>query len=187
MLKIIAGKHKNRIIPTLKNAKYRPSTAKLREAIFSILTSGEFIENPILPNSNVLDLFSGTGSLAFEALSRGARSVTLIDNTNEYLKSAKLFADNIGEGDNAIFLCMNAFNLPKALYTYNLVFIDPPYHKGLVEKAISSLVRGQWLENQAVLIVESAKTDDFLNPENIELVKERVYGNNKLSVLKYNV
>ncbi len=66
MIRIIAGKHRNRIVPTLKNANYRPSTGKIREAIFSILTSGEFSDGRLFTQeSKILDLFAGTGSLAY--------------------------------------------------------------------------------------------------------------------------
>lgn len=235
MLKIIAGKHKNRSLPFLKKAKYRPSTSKIREAIFSILTSGEFIngnsihyvdedstsiieipENPaifnpvedystnsaetsdekpvskILPvqnsvlwESEVLDLYAGTGSLAFEALSRGAKSITLVDIEAEYLQAAKEFADLIGESDNTRFLCRDALNLPKAYVSYDIIFMDPPYHKKLAEKTIKNLIRGGWLKNGSLILVELAKTEDVAAIEGIELIKRRVYGNSKLLIFRY--
>ena len=64
-MKIISGKHKNRIIPTSKASEYRPTTAKLREALFSIIVSGEFFNSKPLDNAQTLDLFAGTGILSF--------------------------------------------------------------------------------------------------------------------------
>ena len=185
MIRIIAGIHKNRVIKTKKNSNYRPSTGKFREAIFSILSSGEFLDNPVLRGARVLDLFAGTGSLAFEALSRGAASVTLIDNVHSHLQDAKDFASMIGEEDNVTTLCMDACTLPKALYPYDLVFMDPPYDLGLVEKALKSLVRSGWLKNNTLIVIEVPKTENIKLTSSMELVKQKTYGNNKLIMLRY--
>lgn len=187
MLRIIAGKHKNRIIPTLRKAKYRPSTSKLKESIFSILTSGQFIENQLMSNNScVLDLFSGTGNLGFEALSRGAGLVTLVDINQDYLKLAKQFASLIGEIGNMRFLSSDACNLPTSNYSYDVVFIDPPYYQNLASKALASLLKGNWLKNNAVMAVEIAKTDDIELPNNIKLIGSRLYGNSKLLILEHH-
>ena len=185
MLRIIAGKYKNRVIPTLKKTIYRPSTSRLREALFSILTSGEFAENQILQGANILDAFCGSGSLGFEALSRGAKSVTFIDLNGDCLKLARQFATTIGELENTSFLNLNSQILPKAADKFDIVFIDPPYHNKLAEKAIDSLLEGGWLLPGALLVVEVAKTEDLMIPKNIQLIKERLYNNNKLLLLKY--
>ena len=186
MIRIIAGKHKNRVIPTKKKSNYRPSTGKFREAIFSILNSGDFSTNPVLPGARVLDVFAGTGSLAFEALSRGAGSATLIDNTCEHLLDAKNFASIIGEEDNLTVLCMDGCALPKALYPYDLVFMDPPYHLDLAQKALASLERNGWLKVGALIVIEISKMEDIKLAPSMELVKEKTYGNNKLIMLRYN-
>jgi 16S rRNA (guanine966-N2)-methyltransferase len=85
-MKIIAGKHKNRIIPTIKTADYRPTTTKFREALFSIMASGEFFDLQPIVDAKILDLFAGTGILSFESLSRGAKNVTFVDNNPNHLK-----------------------------------------------------------------------------------------------------
>lgn len=186
MIRITAGKYKNRVIPTQKNHKYRPSTSKIREAIFSILTSGRFSQNHSFSESQVLDLFAGTGSLAFEALSRGAAGATIIDINDRCLSDAKIFAKSIGESHNVTFLRLSADALPKALQQYNLVFIDPPYWKNLISGSLRSLLQGRWLHQQAIIIVESAKTEDFTIPQSLQLIMQRIYGNTKLSILEYN-
>jgi 16S rRNA (guanine966-N2)-methyltransferase len=186
MIRIIAGKHKNRIIASLNNANYRPSTGKIREAIFSILTSGEFRDNKLFTQqSKILDLFAGTGSLAFEALSRGASGVTLIDINANYLQAAKKFATQIGEIDKVNLLNIDATSLPKATTIFDLIFIDPPYHNNLSNKAVDSLKKGGWLKDGAILVLELAKTDDF-SDDSLELIKEKIYGVSKLIILKYN-
>lgn len=184
-MRIIAGKHKNRVIPTLKNSSYRPTTNKLREAIFSILSSGDFIDHPPYKDANILDLFAGTGSLAFEALSRGANNVTLVDSNKDHLNLAKEFATTIGEEDNVTLLLTNALTLPKASQIYNLVFIDPPYYNNMVEKSLNNLIKNQWLQNNAIILAEVEKNKIVSFSENIHFVKEKIFGNTKLLILRY--
>ncbi|WP_341789316.1 16S rRNA (guanine(966)-N(2))-methyltransferase RsmD [Rickettsia endosymbiont of Polydrusus tereticollis] len=187
MLKIIAGKYKNRLIPTLEKAKYRPSTGKFREALFSILSSGEFIDYKLFANNiNVLDLFSGSGSLAFEALSRGVGTITLIDANLECLRVAKEFAKTLGEVDKAYFVNINALILPKANKVFDLVFIDPPYYNNIVPKVMKELIKNNWLKNGSIIVIEMSKTDNYILDKDVEILKDKVYGKSRLLALKYS-
>ena len=187
MLKIISGKFQNQKIPIAKNIKYRPSTGKLKEAIFSILTSGEFIGDKLFnENIKVLDLFAGSGSLAFESLSRGAGFATLIDIDLYSLKIAEEFAKTLNINDKVNLVNINALNLPKANTAFDLVFVDPPYHNKIVTKVMKLLIKNNWLNTDAIIVVEMAKTDDYVLDENIEIIREKPYGNTKLLVLNYN-
>ncbi len=184
MIRIIAGKHKGRFIPTVKNAKYKPSTGKFKEAVFSILSSGQFKD--CLIGRRVLDLFAGSGNLAFEALSRGAGFATLVDINRDCLVTAERFANFIGEKNNTSFLHLSALSLPYAKASYEIVFIDPPYYSGLIDKAISSLIRGKWLQNDSILVLEMAIKDSWDIDKNLELLTEKIYGNTKLIIAKYS-
>jgi len=188
VLKIISGKFQNQKIPTAKNIKYRPSTGKLKEAIFSILTSGEFTDHKLFhENTSILDLFAGSGSLAFESLSRGAGYATFIDIDPSSLKIAEEFAKSLNIEDRVNFVNINALNLPKANKTFDLVFIDPPYHKNIVPKVMKLLIKHNWLKSGSVIVIETAKLDDYVLDENVEILREKLYGNTKLLVLKYNM
>ncbi|CEO17797.1 Ribosomal RNA small subunit methyltransferase D [Rickettsia monacensis] len=185
MLKIISGKYRNQIIPTAKNIKYRPSTGKLKEAIFSILTSGEFTGNKLFnENTHILDLFAGSGSLAFESLSRGAGFATLIDIDTSSLKIAEGFAKSLNIKNNVNFVNINALNLPKANKAFDLVFIDPPYYKDIVPKVMKSLINNNWFKDGTIIVIEMAKLDDYVLDKNIEILREKLYGKSKLLVLK---
>lgn len=186
MIRIISGKHKGRVIPTVKSADYRPSTAKFREALFSIVTSGRFKEINLLETSKMLDLYAGTGSLSFEALSRGANSVTLVDTNEVFLKNAKAFAEKIGELDNCSFLKLSAINLPQSGKKYGLVVMDPPYGKNMVVKTLKTLVKSSWLEEQAFIIIDCEKREDVTILKDMEILEERKYGNSKLVIISYN-
>ena len=184
-MKIIAGKFKNRVIPTLKNSDYRPSTAKFREALFSILSSGRFQYDQLIENSKVLDLFAGTGSLSLEALSRGNQNITLIDNNKEALDLVSQFVQKINCQDNVKTIVADATNLPRTSQKYSLVFMDPPYHKDYVSKTLASLEKNEWLEAGAVIAIEMSKYDKINFTDKFELLKEKLYGNNRLLILKY--
>jgi 16S rRNA (guanine966-N2)-methyltransferase len=184
-MRIIAGKHKNRVIPTRKESDYRPSTEKFREALFSILSSGEFADTKPVVGAQVLDLFAGTGSLSFESLSRGANNVTLVDNDRENMDLALNFAKKIGEEKNTSVLIADATFLSKSSRKYNLVFMDPPYFKNLIIKSLTCLIKNDWLENGAIITVEMSYRENIEFIDSITLVKEKIYGNNKLLILKY--
>jgi 16S rRNA (guanine966-N2)-methyltransferase len=184
-MRIIAGRYKNRVIPTLKNCDYRPSTTKLREALFSILSSGDFLESKPVEDAVVLDLFAGAGTLSFEALSRGAKNITLIDTNKKYLEQATEFAKKIKEHENVITLIMDATDLRSSQQQYTLVFMDPPYHKNYVNKSLISLVKNNWLKTGAIIAIEISKYDDINFIQQFTLVMEKKYGKNKLLLLRY--
>lgn len=186
MLKIISGKYRNQIIHTAKNIKYRPSTGKIKEAIFSILTSGEFTDNKLFnDNTHILDLFAGSGNFAFESLSRGAGLATLIDIDPSSLKIAEGFAKSLNIENKINFVNLNSLNLPKANKAFDLVFIDPPYHKDIVPKVMKLLVKNNWLKDGSIIVIEMAKLDDYVLDENIEIIREKLYSKSKLLILRY--
>lgn len=184
-MRIIAGKYKNRVIPTVKDSDYRPSTAKFREAVFNILFSGEFMKSKPVEGAEVLDLFAGSGSLSFEALSRGATNATLVDINAQHLKMAENFARALGESDNITTHVADATNVRLPQSRFSLVFIDPPYKTQYLKRALDNLATSGCLRKQAIIVVEMSKYDDFEKSQHFVTVKEKLYGNNRLIVLCY--
>ncbi len=183
MLKIISGRLKNRIVPVLPKAKFKPSTTRTREAIFSIINSWQFEQR--LENSNVLDVFSGSGSLGLEALSRGAKFVSFIDSSLEQINFLKNYVHKIGEEASVGFVHANAERLPYANRLYDIILMDPPYFENLSAAALKSLKKNNWLADSAIIILEVATREDVELPQGYEQVDVRIYGNNKLVFLKY--
>lgn len=181
-MKIIAGKHKGRVVPVIKNANYRPTTGKLKEAIFSILGSNTIVT---LEGANVLDLFSGTGSLSFEAISRGASYVLGIDRELSHVKTCREFAIALLEQDNMKFLAADATSLPKAERQYDIVLIDPPYSHQMADKSIVSLYNKEWLKEGSIVMIEASRKEDIKIPEYYEVIDQRIYGNTKLIILRF--
>lgn len=184
-MKIITGKHKNRVIPTIKNASYRPSTTKFREAIFSILSSGEFVETQPIIGAQVLDLFAGSGSLSFEALSRGAKNVSLVDINPKYLTIAEEFAKKIGESENVTTYSSDARTIYLGRNKFSIVFMDPPYDEQYINATLKNLDDINCLTQDALIVIEMSKYESCSFNSNFLLYTEKIYGNNKLLILKY--
>ena len=98
---------------------------------------------------------------------------------------AHKFAAQMGEAENIKFLLASAISLPYASSQYSLVFMDPPYYNQFVGKTLSSLIKNQWLKNGAIIAVEMERREDLDLPTEIHLMKEKIYGNNKLLILRY--
>ncbi|MEK6733716.1 MAG: 16S rRNA (guanine(966)-N(2))-methyltransferase RsmD [Pseudomonadota bacterium] len=180
-MRIIAGKHKGRNLLSPKDKSIRPTASKMREAIFNILAS----RNVINEETIVTDLCCGTGALGLESLSRGARQVIFIDESQQNLTLAWMNIKSCKEEENAIILRANAENLPIAKVQSNLVFLDPPYFKGISEKALVSLMKQNWLTNEALIIIELDKKEDLNYPtSHYNEVSIRFYGNSKIILLE---
>lgn len=185
-MRIIAGKHRGRRIEAPKGKDVRPTSSRTREAIFNIISHGEFSgEDSPLMRGAVLDLYCGTGAFGLEALSRGAGSVTFVDRNAEVLAIARQNAERFGEHETTRFLRSDSSALPPATSRYALVFLDPPYHSGLVAPTLKSLVMGGWLEENAVVIVEQQEKEKMPPTEGLLPLSERKYGNTRITLLRY--
>jgi len=185
-MRIIAGKHKGRRIEIGKEASgIRPTSDFARQAIFNILTHGAHgLNGHTFTDKHVLDVFCGTGAFGLEALSRGAASVTFIDHSREALKAARTNTETIRELENAEFILMDAARLPKAKKSYSVVFLDPPYFKGMIVPALNSLQAGGWLAEDAIVVVEHDAKEVLLLPDEFESVDRRQYGRAMIELIK---
>lgn len=164
------------------DAHLRPTTDRVRESIFNLLINS-LPENP-LPGARVLDLFAGTGALGLEALSRGAAHVAFVDDgvkaralirsnvekaramgvTDIWRRDATRLGENRGQG-------------------YDLIFLDPPYSRGLGERAIASALEGGWLAPGATIVWEEATAP--LIPAQLLLIDQRRYGNSTVTIARF--
>jgi 16S rRNA (guanine966-N2)-methyltransferase len=174
-LRIIAGKFRGRALLAPSDDSIRPTADRAREAIFSVIASRL---GPVFSGLRVLDLFAGTGALGLEALSRGAAQAVFVDNGAE---ARGLIRDNIealGLGGIAKLLRRDATSLGPAatMGPVDLVFLDPPYSKGLGERALTSLLEGQWLAPDALIVLEESSDVEVVLPAGYALEERRVYG-----------
>jgi 16S rRNA (guanine966-N2)-methyltransferase len=162
-------------------AHLRPTSDRVREAIFNLLINGGY-GNPVA-GARALDLFAGTGALGLEALSRGAAEVTFVDDG---AKAAGLIRANVAkmgvEGETRL-LRQNATRLPPNTGApCTLVFLDPPYGKGLGEAALTSALAGGWLAPGAMIVWEEGAP--LAPPPDFALLDQRRYGDTIVMLLK---
>ncbi len=172
-IRIIAGKHKGRKLPVLMAEGLRPTTDRVKETVFNWLM-------PYIHQANCLDCFAGSGSLGFEAMSRGAAQVTLVElnrNAAKQLQANKelIKADNITviNADALSFLKENVSESNQK--AFDLVFIDPPFRKQLVEQT-AQLLNSYGLAEDALIYVEMEAESSQVIPVNWQLLKEKVTG-----------
>ena len=146
----------------------------MRESVFNILIHA--YDDP-LRGARVLDLFAGTGALGIEAVSRGAAFTLFVDNGAEARALLRNNVEALGLGGVTKVYRRDATNLGPAhpMEPFSLVFLDPPYGKGLADKALASLRDGGWLTPGALLVVEEAKAAVFAAPEGFEELERRAY------------
>ena len=186
-MRVIAGKYKGRKLNSPDNYDIRPTSDKAKEACFSILT-------PVIYGSRVLDLFAGTGSLGIEALSRGAESCCFADSSRAALNLIKSNLEHCGveeetkvlAGDyRKIITNLSARIEDGLMEKFDIILLDPPYGKGLLEDALEMISENEILAEEGVIIAEHRKEEEL--PDTIGRLneeKERRYGIVKLSIYK---
>ena len=183
-MRIVGGKFKGHGLVGPASSATRPTSDRVRESLFNILAHG--IDGFDLEGARVLDLFAGTGALGLEALSRGGRFCQFVDEGTEARGVIRRNADALG----AIGLCKiwrrDATKLgPCAPQSpFDLVFVDPPYNKGLGEKALVSLMDGGWLSTGAVVVLEESEKAVVGDVAGLTLIDERTYGDTVVRIYR---
>lgn len=187
-MRIIAGIHKNRRLSSPKGLETRPTSSKLREALFNICQS--YIQDAVF-----LDLFAGSGAMGLEALSRGAESATFIDSSKEAVKCILANVKTLQMDEQAIVICADVFKgmerLMKEGRQYDIIYADPPYgaltrkHDESMtysEKIVKMVDTGTLLKPGAVLFVEeeSQSIVDHTDLQTLELRSTRHMGRSTL-------
>jgi len=175
-MRIVGGKYRGKKIIAPSHHGTRPTSDRTRETIFNILLHNPAFAQGVLIDKAVLDVFAGTGALGFEALSRGAKSITFIENDRAALT---ILYDNV-----------KAFGLPRTcvleqdathlrsgpVTPCDLIFLDPPYHQGLLSPTLSNLYAQGWIAEAAVVVIEIEKNEAFILPSFLSLLTERISG-----------
>ena len=181
-MRITGGMLKGRTLRAPEGRDTRPTADRVREALFNILTHHDWGEGlgDALEGAMVLDAFAGTGALGIEAISRGAASCIFFEKDRKALTCLKENLRLLGDGKAANVLPVDVTRPPKSTQAATLVFLDPPYHKGLIEAALAGLSAQGWIAPHALLVCETAKNESLTLPAPFTLVAERTYGDTKL-------
>lgn len=168
-IRIIAGQHRGRKLPVLIADGLRPTTDRVKETVFNWLM-------PYIQDANCLDCFAGSGGLGFEAMSRGAKSLTLVELNKaaaQQLKNNKALL----KIDNIEVIQQSALDFLQAnQQKFSLVFIDPPFRKGLAQQAAELLVTNSLAEDALIYVEMEADTNAQVMPSHWQLLKEKVAG-----------
>ena len=183
-MRIIAGAFKGRKLFTPEGSDIRPTSDRAREAIFNLIMHGKYAGENVI-DCHVLDICCGTGALGLEALSRGARIATFIDQDKRAIELTKKNVTHCGANAQSFFVQADAAKLPPAREHANLVLMDAPYATPLLAPAYAALVRGNWLAPNALIVAEQSRDMVVPTLEGAELIDERIYG--KAKVLVYRI
>lgn len=186
-MRIISGKFKGRRIEHPKDMpdSIRPTSDFARESIFNILVHSKHgLSDHSFEEAAVLDLYCGTGAFGLEALSRGAKHVTFIDQLREAISIVKHNAERFGVAAQTDYMVGDCTKLSRAGRRYDLVFLDPPYFGNLVVPTLSSLLDGGWLAPDALVIIEHDAKEKIAIPEPFQSIDQRRYGRAMLDFLK---
>jgi 16S rRNA (guanine966-N2)-methyltransferase len=186
-VRIISGKFRGLSLSTPKDERVRPTSDRVREALFNVIAHNNFGMDFSLNGVRVLDLYAGTGALGLEALSRGASFVMFVD---DHFESRALIRRNVeaahATGATKIWRRDAAVlgDIPSnAGGVFGLVFIDPPYRKGLADRSLASLVAGNWLAERCLLVVETAEGEALDVPPSLEIEDDRTYGDTRVRLI----
>ena len=184
-MRIVAGTLRGRSLSAPKDGATRPTADRVREAIFNVLAHG--VDDFEVEGTHVLDLFAGTGALGIEALSRGAAHCVFIETDADARGAIRDNVEAFGlTGCTRIFR-RDATDLGPAgnRTPAGLVFLDPPYGKGLATKALASAIEGGWIADGALIIVEEDAGAEIDWPDELHLLDERNYGRTVITILRY--
>jgi 16S rRNA (guanine966-N2)-methyltransferase len=182
-MRIVAGRFRGKALKAPADQSVRPTSDRLRETLFNVLAHG--YEDPV-EGARVLDLFAGTGALGIEALSRGASFALFVDDGVVARGLLRANAESFGIAGISRIFRRDATRLGAAhpVQPFNLVFADPPYGKGLGERALLSAREGGWIAPGALIVVEEAGDAGFIAPEGFSEIERREYGETVLSFLR---
>lgn len=185
-MRIISGKFKGRVLKSTTGPGYRPAMGRVREAVFSMLEA----RGIIWPQCSILDLYAGTGSLAFEALSRGGVFAMLVENypaaVKVLQKNTELFSLDasqciVVDKDVLTFLRRRPTRL------YDVIFVDPPYAKNLLPPTLNLLLQNDWVAGEAIVFAEierHLKYDVQSIHKDLELVTDKFFGQTRVLIWK---
>jgi 16S rRNA (guanine966-N2)-methyltransferase len=184
-MRIVGGIHKGRSIVTPAGQGTRPTSDRAREAMFNVLAHAAW--SPGLEGRRVIDLFAGSGALGFEAMSRGAVFCLFVETDDSARGAIRTNAEALQAFGNTRVHRRSGIDLgskPAGVGApFDLVFLDPPYHKGLGSVALEKLALGGWLTDDAVAVFECA-ADEKPETSGFEIFDDRTWGAARVLFLK---
>lgn len=180
-MRIVSGKFRSKKLVAPQRANTRPTSDRAREAVFNVLDAKLRKSGTAWSEICVADVFAGTGALGAEALSRGANALFAWETDPA---AVKCFHQNTAcfVGENIpVRLYSDALRPVSAAAPVGLLFMDPPYEKGLVAPALTALTAAGWIDARTLCVIETARNEKDFLPAAFTVTDERVYGKAKVS------
>ncbi|HET6376903.1 MAG TPA: 16S rRNA (guanine(966)-N(2))-methyltransferase RsmD [Methylocella sp.] len=183
-MRIVGGRLKGRLLKGPPSDAIRPTSDRLRETVFNILAHA--YGDPAA-HAQVIDVFAGTGAMGFEALSRGAQSAVFVDNSAKACALLRANADALGLRSVIRILQRDARRIgtPPDSARFTLAFLDPPYGKELVTPALTALRDGNWLDENALLVIEEHAASEVSLPPGFVLCEARRFGTAQIVISRF--
>ena len=188
-MRIISGKFRGRKLIKFNKEGIKPTTDKMRESIFNIVISYLKIneKNNDLPfeGFSVLDIFAGTGALGLEAISRGAENVTFIEKSRDNLRVLYKNVYHLKVNEKVKIIKRSIRKVKKIDGKFDLIFIDPPYQMDLIlKKTLKKILDFKIIKKNSIIILEHSKKKKISIPKDFKIIKEKIYGNSSLTLIK---
>lgn len=172
-MRIISGKYRGKKLKGFNIPGTRPTMDRVKESLYGMIQT-------YIPDSTVLDLFAGSGALGLEAISNGAKTTYLIDNSEEAIKIIKENSQNIDEDIKIIHIDYKKF-LKTTEKKFDIIFLDPPYKENQLDKALKIIEERELLNDKGIVVCEY----EIGNPKtNLKLIKEKSYGPKKIKIFE---
>ena len=180
-IRITGGYLKGKKIPFDFKSSLRPTSSKLREVLFNWLQFE-------IQDYQCLDLFSGTGALGIEAISRGAKRTVFIESNKKNFLELKKSISDLNLKNNSMVLFKDGLSWIKEndLSKFDLILIDPPFNEDYEKKALGLLDNNQNLKSSCKIYIEFSKFTDIDMPDSFKIYKEKIIGDVKALLLKYD-
>jgi 16S rRNA (guanine966-N2)-methyltransferase len=183
-VRVIAGKWRGKKLETPAGNDIRPTSDRARGAIFNVLTHGKPAATGfLLKNATVLDAFAGTGAMGLEALSRGAKHASFMENANKSIEVLRANIDTCGAQHESDIQRADAANPPTAGRACSLILMDPPYGKELLGPSMEALSVAGWMAAGAICCAELGKGEVFDPLRGFEILDDRRYGAARIIIL----
>ena len=177
-MRIIAGIRRGHKLFEFEGQDIRPTTDRVKESIFNIIQQ-------FIPGAYVLDMFGGSGALGFEAISRGAKKAVCTDIDSKAIGIIRKNADALGFEDKCEILNMSCFDYVKSTQEkFDIIFLDPPYNKGLIEKALGTAAEYGILSEDGIIVLESDSGDFRGEIAGFSVYRQKKYGRTYITVYK---
>src|SRR5262245_53566408 len=185
-MRIVGGRFRGRALAAPGDERIRPTSDRVREAVFNILAHG--VPSFALEGARVLDLFAGTGALGLEALSRGAAYCLFVEEDAGARGLIRRNIETLGLTGTTKVFRRDATNLGPAGNRggFGLVFLDPPYEQGLAQRALVSAAQGGWLALGAVAVVEDSRRAIVGLPHGFSALEQRTWGDTQVVIARFN-